>query len=98
MHVPGQLIPPGKLVTVPPPTTPTDRVASLPPPGQSKLLGSSTVIVAYPTADDPPDPLGRLAEIVPPPQPRVGSGETSPACMLTTLSSTFHVTCLVMSV
>jgi hypothetical protein len=49
MHGPGgQLIPPVRLVTVPNPTgeTCTLNVACVPPPGQSGLVGSSTVTVA----------------------------------------------------
>ncbi len=46
MHVPGQLIPAGRLVTDPLPTTPTLSVANFPPPGQRGSLGLSTVTVA----------------------------------------------------
>ena len=81
MHVPPvaeQLIAVGRLVTVPLPTTATANVASLPPPGQSMLLGSSTVTVATAIATllDPPVPSGTLAEISATPQgPGVPGGE-----------------------
>src|SRR5271170_3157303 len=42
MHAPGQLIPAGRLITVPVPITPTLNVATVPPPGQIRRLGSST--------------------------------------------------------
>ena len=61
MHVPPvavQLMAAGRLVTVPLPKTPTANVPSLPPPGQSTLLGSSTVTVAtaITTFPEPPVP------------------------------------------
>ena len=80
-HVPPvavQLIAAGRLVTVPRPTTPTANVASLPPPGQRLLLGSSTVTVAsaITTLPEPPVPSGTLAEISATPQgPGVPCGE-----------------------
>ena len=73
-----QLMGPGRLVTSPFPETPTDNVPSLPPPGQSMLLGSSTVTVATAIATllDPPVPSGTLAEISATPQgPGVPGGE-----------------------
>ena len=81
MHVPPvavQLIAAGRLVTLPDPTTPTANVASLPPPGQRVLLGSSTVMVAsaITTLPEPPVPSGTLAEISATPQgPGVPCGE-----------------------
>src|ERR1700729_2716989 len=74
MHGPdGQLMPPVRLVTVPSPTgeTCTLNVASVPPPGQIGLVGSSTVTVAYPTTTfcAPPVPSGAVAVISIPPQP-----------------------------
>jgi hypothetical protein len=93
IHCVGQLMPPVRLVTVPSPTgvTMTLSVASLPPPGQMGLLGSSTVTVAKPITifDAPPVPSGRLAEIVPPPQ-KPGAGDTKPASIVTTPSSIFQ--------
>src|ERR1700687_1950242 len=81
MHVPPvavQLMGPGRLVTNPLPETPTANVASLPPPGQRLLLGSSTVTVAtaITTLLEPPVPSGTLAEISATPQgPGVPGGE-----------------------
>src|ERR1700676_853753 len=81
MHVPPvavQLMAGGRLVTLPAPTTPTANVASLPPPGQRVLLGSSTVTdaSAITTLPEPPVPSGTLAEISPTPQgPGVPGGE-----------------------
>src|SRR5579862_8748695 len=82
MHVPPVceqlLMSTGTLDTVPPPTTPTANVASLPPPGQMALAGLSTVMVAsaITTLPEPPVPSGTLAEISATPQgPGVPGGE-----------------------
>src|ERR1035441_4295917 len=82
MHVPPVceqlLMSAGTIDTVPPPMTPTANVASLPPPGQTVLLGSSTVTVATAITIllDPPVPSGTLAEISATPQgPGVPDGE-----------------------
>src|ERR1700687_1131933 len=72
MHVPGQLIPPGRLVTDPLPTTAT---LSGTPPRPIQILAP------------PPVPAGSLAETPPPPQ-KPGAGDAKPAFIVTTPSST----------
>src|SRR5271157_316544 len=73
-----QLMPAGRLVTNPPPKTPTANVPILPPPGQSVLAASFTVTLAsaMTTLLDPPVPSGMLAEISATPHgPGVPGGE-----------------------
>src|ERR1700674_2858624 len=105
MHVPPvavQLIPAGRLVTVPLPETPTANVPSLPPPGQSTLLESFTVTLASAITIllEPPVPSGTLAEISATPQgPGVpggapaggGAAVTRPAVTVATPLSIFQV-------
>ena len=94
----GQLIPVGTLVTLPPPEGPirvtiTAACVAMPP-GQLGIVGSSTVIVAYPMTRFPLSLT--LADKLP--MPHSPFGVTDPPAMFSNPGlSVFQATCAVMS-